>query len=72
MRTTRQTWGIACLVLAVLSLLLSFGIIGNQEPPSLDVLDSPEASGELMGRLLVAIIFAAIGAWCLQKPPEKK
>lgn len=56
--------------IALLWLLVGFGLIGSQAAPG-DVLDSPEESGKLLGTLLPVAFLAGLGIWCWQKPKSK-
>jgi hypothetical protein len=62
--------GTVLLGVALLWLLVGFGLIGNSEAPG-NVLDSPKESGKLLGTLLPVAFFAGLGIWCWQKPRIK-
>lgn len=62
--------GTVLFMIALLWVLVGFGMVGNAEAPR-DVLDSPEGSGKLIGTLFPAVFFAALGVWCWQKPTKK-
>lgn len=57
--------GSICLIIALAMVLSTFGILGASEE---SILDSPQASGQLIGNLIPAAILGAIGAWLWQKP----
>ena len=67
MQLVKGITGTILLSLALLCLLVGFGVLGSQSPQE-SILDSPEASGRLVGGLLPALLLAAGGIWLWQKP----
>ena len=67
----KRVAGVALILVAVLFLVVGFGGDGAGEG-SRSVLDSPEASGRLLGILTPVVLFGAVGLWMLlAKKPTK-
>ncbi|MBW3595816.1 MAG: hypothetical protein KY475_00920 [Planctomycetes bacterium] len=64
MYIAKRIVGAAFTLLAVAILLVRFGSSGS-EYASQSILDSPQASGPMLGTLIPVTLFGAVGAWLL-------
>jgi hypothetical protein len=64
MHIVKRIVGAAFALLAVAFLAVSFGA-GGDDGTSQSVLDSPEASGRLLGTMIPVVLFGVIGIWLL-------
>ena len=53
----------AVLILFAIGILLAGLGTGREDGKSLHVLDSPEASGRLLGTMIPVLLFGTIGVW---------
>jgi succinate dehydrogenase hydrophobic anchor subunit len=71
MLIVKRVAGVALILLAVSFLAVGFSGDGDRAVMR-SVLDSPEASGQLLGILTPVVLFGAIGLWMLlSKKPTK-
>jgi hypothetical protein len=56
--------GVICLLIAIAFLAVAFGSSGT-DSTSRSILDSPEASGRLLGIMIPVSLFGVIGLWLL-------
>ena len=62
MQLFKKVIGAVSMLLAVLFLVVGLkNVTGNGQSQS--VLDSPEASGQMIGTLIPVVLFGVIGAW---------
>ena len=64
MHIVKRIFGIAFTLLAVALLVVPFGA-GGDDGTSQSVLDSPNASGRLLGTMIPVVFFGVIGIWLL-------
>ncbi len=67
MRIVSRIAGTVLFALAVLLVLVGLGVLGADKSHA-SVLDSPEASGRMIGGLLPALILFAGSVWLWQRP----
>lgn len=64
MQSLKRFVGVICLLIAIAILAVAFGS-GGDDGNSRGILDSPEASGRLLGILIPVSLFGVIGLWLL-------
>lgn len=64
MQPLKRFVGVICLLIAIAILAVAFGS-GGDNGNSRSILDSPEASGRLLGILIPVSLFSVIGLWLL-------
>jgi hypothetical protein len=64
MHIVKRIVGVAFTLLAIGILIVGFGADSN-DGASQSALDSPEASGRVLGTMIPVALFAAIGVWLL-------